>query len=97
MNQLTSSELRAWIQEGHEFVLIDVREAWERESYNIGGTHIPMAELFSPSTQIPADKDVVLYCEKGIRSLIAIQRFEAAGYHNLFNLAGGMRAWKASL
>ena len=97
MNQLTPSDLRKWIDEGRDFVLIDVRESWERELYNIGGAHIPMAELFGPAATIPVNKDVVLYCEKGIRSVIAIQRLEAAGFHNLFNLAGGMKAWKASL
>jgi len=39
----------------------------------------------------------VLYCEKGIRSSIAIQRLEASGFNNLYNLAGGMKAWKAGI
>lgn len=78
------------------FVLIDVREAWEHDAYNIGGMHIPMGELMQRKDEIPAEGDVVLYCEKGIRSTIAIQRLETMGYHNLYNLTGGMTAWKAS-
>ena len=97
MNQLTPQQLKAWQAADHDFVLIDVREAWEREAYNIGGSHLPMAELFSRAAELPKDKDVVLYCEKGIRSVIAIQRLEAAGFHNLFNLAGGMKAWREAL
>ena len=65
--------------------------------YNIGGIHIPMGELMSSLEQLPKDKDVVLYCEKGIRSVIAIQRLETAGLHNLINLAVGMKAWKEAV
>lgn len=97
MNGLTAQQLRLWTAEKKDFVLIDVREAWEHDNYNIGGTHIPMGDLMSRLAEVPRDKDVVLYCEKGIRSVIAIQRLEASGFHNLFNLAGGMRAWKESL
>jgi rhodanese-related sulfurtransferase len=54
-----------------------------------------MGELPQRIQELPKDKDVVLYCEKGIRSVIAIQRLETAGFHNLINLAGGMYAWRA--
>ena len=97
MHQLTPNELKKWNNSGKDFLLIDIRETWERDLYQIGGTHIPMGMLFSTIDDLPKDKDVVLYCEKGIRSVIAIQRLEASGFHNLFNLAGGMKAWKESL
>lgn len=78
-------------------MLVDVRESWEREAYNIGGIHIPSGELMTRQNELPKDKDVVLYCEKGIRTVIAIQRLESAGFDNLINLSGGMRAWKEQL
>jgi rhodanese-related sulfurtransferase len=94
MKKITPEEIKQWTEEGHSFVLIDVREDWEREAYNIGGKHIPMDELWPRRNEIPQDKDVVLYCEKGIRSTIVIQRLETAGFNNLYNLTGGMKAWK---
>ncbi|MCD6013718.1 MAG: oxidase [Flavipsychrobacter sp.] len=97
MNQVSPSELKEWIASGKDFLLVDVREGWERQAYNIGGVHIPMGELMSHANDLARDKDVVLYCEKGIRTVIAIQRLEAAGFHNLVNLSGGMKAWKESL
>ncbi len=97
MKLLTPSELRIWIDTRRDYVLVDVREEWEREQYNIGGLHIPMSELMSRIDELPKDKDVVLYCEKGIRTVIVIQRLEASGFHNLINLSGGMKAWKESL
>ncbi len=97
MNQVSPSELKHWIESGKDFLLVDVREGWEREAYDIGGVHMPMGELMSRVNELPKDKDVVLYCEKGIRTVIAIQRLETAGFHNLVNLSGGMKAWKESL
>jgi rhodanese-related sulfurtransferase len=96
MKQLTPHELNDWMTGQRDFFLLDVREAWEHEAYNIGGQHIPMGKLMGRLSEIPRDKDVVLYCEKGIRSVIAIQRLEANGFGNLYNLSGGMKAWQES-
>lgn len=91
------AELKALLQSGDErIVLVDVREGWEREAYNIGGMHIPMGDLAARYREIPVDRDVVVYCEKGIRSTIAIQRLEGAGFTNLVNLSGGMKAWRGT-
>jgi len=75
-------------------MLIDVREEWEREIYNIGGLHIPLGDMITRRDEIPVDKPVVIYCEKGIRSSIIIQRLEGIGFNNLYNLSGGMSNWK---
>lgn len=77
------------------FQLIDVRELFERNEFNIGGIHIPLQEIFEQVSLIESDKPVVLYCQKGIRSHIAIQRLQER-YHftNLINLEGGMNAWR---
>jgi len=78
--------------------LIDVREAYEREAFNIGGRHIPMNSLFDHLDQIPRAGNVVLYCQKGIRSGLAIQRLhQRFGYDNLINLSGGMDAWRKEI
>jgi adenylyltransferase/sulfurtransferase len=97
MKQVTPNELKEWMKSDRPFLLIDVREPWEHELFDIGGLLIPLSELASHVNNIPKNKDVVLYCEKGIRSVIAIQRLEAAGFHNLINLSGGMRAWKQAV
>jgi rhodanese-related sulfurtransferase len=94
MKQVSAAELRDWMAENRDFLLIDVREAWEHELYNIGGTLLPFSELMQRMDEIPKGKDLVIYCERGIRSVVAIQRLEAAGYGRLHNLAGGMAAWR---
>ena len=97
MHQLTAIELQEWKEVDKDFVLIDVREDWEHEAYNIGGFLIPLGTLIGRRNEIPTDKKIVLYCEKGIRSVIAIQRLATYGYANLYNLAGGMKAWKETI
>ena len=94
IKNITPAELREWLNEGREFSLVDVREAYEHEAFNIGGKLIPLGELMNAQEGLDRDKPVVLYCEKGIRSQIAIQRLEALGYGNLYNLVGGMKGWR---
>lgn len=94
MKTITPVELKGLIAGNIDIFLIDVREEWEHEHYNIGGLLLPMGELISRKSEIPKDKEVIFYCEKGIRSVIAIQRLEAMGYDNLVNLEGGMTKWK---
>ena len=94
INSISVIELQQKINDQDDFVMIDVRETFEREHFNIGGVHIPMQTVFERIDEIPLNKEVVLYCQKGIRSMIVIQRLsEKFGCKNLINLQGGMDAW----
>lgn len=97
MKNITPTDFKELLKNDDHFLLVDVREAWEHTAYNIGGMLIPLGELVSRRHEIPQDLPVLLYCEKGIRSIIAIQRLEMLGYTNLYNLAGGMKAWKEQI
>lgn len=97
MKTITASVLKGWIEEEKEYVLIDVREDWEHEAYNIGGTNIPLGELMQHKNALNTEKPTIVYCEKGIRSAIAIQRLEAMGFENLLNLEGGMSKWRREI
>ena len=95
MNSITPSDLKDRIDSKDELVLIDVREEFENADFNIGGMLIPMSTVFEQIEKIPKDKTVVLYCAKGVRSAMVIQRLEEKyGYTNLINLSGGMYAWR---
>lgn len=94
MHSITPHELKHWIDEQKDFVLIDVREGFERDAFSIGGLHIPLGDLMQRREELKHDKPVVIYCEKGIRSGMVIQRLEPLGFENLYNLTGGMSAWK---
>ena len=95
MLSISASELRKKLDDEEAITLIDVREPWEHEAFNIGGTLISMNTLFENVDQIDKHKPVVIYCQKGIRSQVAIQRLQQKfNYTNLINLSGGMDAWK---
>jgi rhodanese-related sulfurtransferase len=95
MNAITPLALKEKLGNNEAIVLIDVREAFEHTDFNIGGTLIPMNTIFEQIENIPKDKTVVLYCAKGIRSSIVIQRLEDKyGFTNLVNLTGGMYNWR---
>ncbi len=95
MQQLSVHELKHWIETGRDFLLVDVRELTEHLDYNIGGECIPLGTVMSRKQELDKDKDLVLYCEKGIRSVIAAQRLEGHGFGRLYNMSGGISAWKA--
>jgi hydroxyacylglutathione hydrolase len=44
--------------------------------------------------RIPKDRPVVLHCLGGDRSSTAISALLAAGYSNVSNLTGGIKAWQ---
>lgn len=97
MKSITAAELKGWQQTVKEFVLLDVREEWEHAAYNIGGINIPLGDIMANKNMLDKNKTIVVYCEKGIRSAIAIQRLEAHGFADMLNLEGGMSAWRKTM
>lgn len=95
MNQITPMELKNKMDLSENFALIDVREPYEHNHFNLGGKLIPLGEIMNQASDIPFDRPVIIYCKMGIRSQIAIQRLqERFGFSNLYNLQGGIERWK---
>ena len=95
MLSINVQELQQKINAGEDIQLIDVREQREHALYNIGGTLIPLGSLLENIDKIARDKPVIFYCQKGIRSQVAIQRLQQKfNFTNLLNLNGGMTAWQ---
>ena len=93
MKQILVSELKEGMTRDDLF-LLDVREDYEHEAFDIGGKLIPLGEIIARVAEIPREQPVVVYCRKGFRSQIAIQRLEDKfGFTNLFNLQGGLEKW----
>ncbi len=91
MHQISLKEVKEWLDEGKIFQLIDVRRADERALHQIGGIHISLDEISKRFSEINTHTPVVVYCRKGIRSQIAIQRLQEKLPNTLFyNLKGGI-------
>jgi rhodanese-related sulfurtransferase len=58
---------------------------------------IPLRSLPERFAEIPRDRDVVLHCHHGVRSLTALQFLRAQGYERVTSLAGGIEAWSLEI
>ena len=98
MRSVTATELQQWVAENKDIQLVDVREPYEHAAFNIGGELIPLGEITAHISDIHKDRPVILYCRKGIRSQIAIQKLQDKfPFDNLYNLIGGTEAWKKTV
>ncbi len=95
IKEITVQELKEKIDNKEDFQLIDVRETFEYETSNLGGLNIPLGGILIEVDQIATDKPVIIQCRSGKRSAAAVMQLEAMnGLTNLYNLKGGIVAWK---
>ncbi|HEY0053776.1 MAG TPA: rhodanese-like domain-containing protein [Pedobacter sp.] len=94
MEEITVEELKRKIDSGEDFQLIDVRETFEYEVSNLGGENIPLSGIMIESDKLATDKPVIVQCRSGKRSAAAIMQLQTLGFDNLYNLEGGILAWK---
>jgi len=78
------------------YQLIDVREDWEHDEFNIGGVQIALAKFkrYDFSGYKKSDK-LILYCLQGLRSQSAAQFLRESGFVNTVSLRGGLNAYLA--
>ena len=93
MKEISVQELKDKKDKGEDFQLIDVREDFEYEMSNLGGTLIPLGGILIEAEKIDKNKPVVVMCRSGKRSAAAIMQLEQKGFTNLYNLKGGILAW----
>lgn len=93
---ITVKELKEKLDNGEEFVLIDVREPHEHQEFNTGGQLIPLGNIPSaiPDLEDHKEEEIVVYCRSGKRSAVAQELMRQAGFKNVRNLEGGMLAWE---
>ena len=94
---ITVQELKQKIDAGEKFILIDVREPWEREEFNLGGQLIPLAQIVGGIAELENHKndEIVVYCRTGSRSGLAQMKLVTVmGFTNVRSLTGGIIAWK---
>ncbi|MGO4782964.1 ThiF family adenylyltransferase [Cryobacterium sp. W22_MBD10_FK3] len=99
-DEITSAELAGLLAERRagsaDFVLVDIREPWERDIVAIDGSAlVPMAQLLTDEASTvmePADR-VILYCHHGTRSEYARGVLRDNGWTDVTHLAGGIDDW----
>ena len=94
--EITVDRLAEGLNSG-ELSVVDVRDPGEWKSEHIpGAPNIPMGYLSDRLGEVEADRPVVLHCETGARSTIAVSLLQAKGYRNVLNFTGSVRDWKAA-
>ncbi len=78
-------------------ILLDVRNPGELESvgYLEGAINIPVDQLRHRMGELPKDKEIVIYCQVGLRGNVAYRQLVNNGY-KARNLIGGYRTLKFS-
>ncbi len=93
---ITATELNTLMQT-QDIFLVDVHTPEQR---HIKGTDlfVPYNEIEKYQDKFPKDKNtaIYLYCEAGPMGNAAAKSLYELGYHNLSNLEGGAKAWKAA-
>src|SRR5258708_2095587 len=92
---ITATELKARLDQGKNFRLIDVREADEWAFARLPQAEwIPLSRFQQLATrELSPDETIILYCHHGMRSARAQGFLKAQGYANVLNLTGGIDAW----
>jgi rhodanese-related sulfurtransferase len=82
---------------GHPVALVDVRETWEYQGGHAkNATSIPLSELQRRVNEIPRDREVLLICQSGQRSLMAARFLQRQGVTQVANVLGGTEEWERS-
>ena len=95
MMRISPQELRAKIKNKEDFQLIDLREAYEFEDFNLGGINIPMDKIFSSLEKIEKNKPVVFCCLIGKKSAAVVHTIKKklALDDPMYSLAGGIESY----
>ena len=92
MPEVTAQEAVALVGDGA--YLLDVREQseWD-EGHAPQAVLLPLSELADRVDEVPDDRDVLVVCHSGMRSMRATAALRRAGLRAV-NVEGGMLAWR---
>ena len=77
-------------------VLVDVREDEELDiaSFNVpNALHFPLSNILDIYQNIPKDKEIIVACNHGIRSVKVVNLLHRQGWTNVYSLDGGLIEW----
>jgi rhodanese-related sulfurtransferase len=97
VRETTVDEIKARLDRGERFLLVDVREEseWAR-GHLPGAIHLGKGILERDvEQQVPdPDTEMVLYCGGGFRSALAADNLQKMGYTRVLSMDGGFRGWR---
>jgi sulfur-carrier protein adenylyltransferase/sulfurtransferase len=93
-DEIEVTEVKAKMDRGDNFLLLDVREPHEYRIAAIAGSKlIPLAEVPRRLGELDRRADIVVHCRSGVRSAKACGILRQAGFERVRNMKGGILAW----
>jgi rhodanese-related sulfurtransferase len=96
VRELTVEDVKAKLDRGDKFLLVDVREESEWNKDHLpGAIHLGKGIIERDiDGRVPdTTTEVVLYCGGGYRSALAADNLQKMGYGNVWSMDGGHRGW----
>jgi rhodanese-related sulfurtransferase len=93
---ITVDELKARIDDESDdnFIIVDIRDdASYDEGHIPWAINIPLNELGYRVFSLDKTKDIIVYCYTGVTSEVACQILLNAGFKDVYNVIGGVKAW----
>jgi NADPH-dependent 2,4-dienoyl-CoA reductase/sulfur reductase-like enzyme/rhodanese-related sulfurtransferase len=92
---ISPHELKAKMDEGESFALVDVRTRLELQERGPlpGALHIPIDLLRKQLQKLDPEKETILYCAQGFRSYLGNRILAMRGFKRVRTLSGGMNNW----
>jgi len=98
VREVTPREFETARRSGSNAVLLDVREEWELKVASVPGIlHIPMGQVAARLSELDPERETVVLCRSGRRSLEVARFLEQQGFQSVANLSGGILAWSKDL
>lgn len=97
IREVTVDQVKARMDRGEDFLLVDTREDHEFESDHVkGAIHVGKGVIERDiEERVPdKDRDIVLYCGGGFRSALAADALQKMGYTKVTSMDGGIRLWR---
>ena len=97
VQETTVDQVKARLDRGEAFQLVDVREESEYAKDHLpGAVHLGKGIIERDVEQRFPDTgaEIVLYCGGGFRSALAADNLQKMGYTNVISMDGGVRGWR---
>ncbi len=99
ISTIQPTELASLIEAGHDAPIIDVRTPMEfQEIHSPAARNVPLDSLNPASVMAAsgahAEQPLYIMCRSGMRAEKACKQFQASGYSNAVNVAGGIVSWE---
>ncbi len=94
----TPADIKRRLDSGEPLELIDVREHDEIAIASIPDARVfPLSQAATWIDHLPGDRELVILCHHGIRSMQVAMALAQRGHQNITNMTGGIDLWSTQV